>query len=106
MSPIFEGSQDEFNTYRKKFKCIDNDSMIIWGDYNSKKAQQISIKFKMCEGGIANGCETKDNILEWLKGKFIVLLYNQIVFSSEDLFEEARKVESRISYIPISSQIR
>ena len=52
--------------------------MIIWGDYNSKKAQQISIKFKMCEG---DGCESEDNIKEWLKGKFIVLLYNQIVFS-------------------------
>ena len=60
----------------------------------------------MCEGGPANGCESKENIKEWLSGKFIVLLYNQIVFSQEDFFEDSRKVESRIIYIPISSQTR
>ena len=35
MSPMYEGSLAEFNTYRKKFKCIDNEQLNIWGDYNS-----------------------------------------------------------------------
>ena len=29
----------------------------------------------MCEG---SGCETKENILEWIKGKYIILLYYKL----------------------------
>ena len=46
--PIFESSRDEVLTYRKKFKCIDPEDMVIWGDYDSKKGQQIRIEFEMC----------------------------------------------------------
>lgn len=48
--------------------------MEIWGDYNSAKAQQIAISFKMCEG--LPNCESKETIREWLRGKYIVLIYN------------------------------
>lgn len=37
--PIFESSKAEMETYRKKFKCINKEDMVIWGDYNSAKAQ-------------------------------------------------------------------
>ena len=37
--PVFETSQGEVDTYRKKFKCIDPEDLIIWGDYNSRRAQ-------------------------------------------------------------------
>ena len=57
----------------------------------------------MCEG---SGCESRDNILDWLKGKYIVLLYNQIRFDQSRYFEESRIKEARISYIPVSSQNR
>ena len=36
--PIVESSMAEVRTYRKKFKCINNDDLVIWGDYNSAKA--------------------------------------------------------------------
>ena len=94
------------DTYRKKFKCVDPEDLIIWGDYNSRRAQQLAVKFKICDGGPANGCKEKEEILEWIKGKYIVLLYNQIRFSQEDYFSDSRIEESRILYIPVSSQIR
>ena len=37
--PIFESSREEVTTWKKKFKCIDRDDAVIWGDYNSRKAQ-------------------------------------------------------------------
>ena len=37
--PIYDSSVGEVMTYRKKFKCINNDDLVIWGDYNSAKAQ-------------------------------------------------------------------
>ena len=37
--PIFESSKTEVETWKKKFKCIPRKDLIIWGDYNSAKAQ-------------------------------------------------------------------
>ena len=61
-------------TYRKKFKCIDPQDMVIWGDFNSKQSQQIRIEFEMCVDDPI--CESKENIQKWLQNKYIVLLYN------------------------------
>ena len=47
--PIFESSKKEVVTWKKKFKCIPRKDLVIWGDYNSAKAQQISVKFEMCD---------------------------------------------------------
>ena len=47
--PIIESSHAELLVYRKKFKCINNKDLVIWGDYNSAKTQQVAIKFKFCE---------------------------------------------------------
>ena len=51
---------NELQTYKKKLKCFDPSQMEIWGDYNSAKAQQLAIRFKMCEGH--NYCADKDEI--------------------------------------------
>ena len=77
-------------TYKKKFKCIEPSNLKIWGDYNSRKAQQLVIQFKMCEGH--DYCESEENIREWLKQKFVVLLYNQKTFGL-DQFDENVTVE-------------
>ena len=74
--------------FRKKFKCVPNKDLNIWGDYNSKKAQQLAYKFKFCqekddEGNIVLGrdgnpkkCESEEDIRTYLRGKYILLLYN------------------------------
>ena len=36
--PLYRSSLDEVKTYRKKFKCIPNEDLKIWGDYNAKAA--------------------------------------------------------------------
>ena len=37
--PIFESSLEEVKIWKKKFKCVDRGDLVIWGDYNSQKAQ-------------------------------------------------------------------
>ena len=37
--PIFESSLNEVTTWKKKFRCVKKEDMVIWGDYNSLKAQ-------------------------------------------------------------------
>ena len=58
----------------------------------------------MCEG--EDYCESKEDILQWLSGKFVILLYNQIRFDPNRFKQAARLKESRIDYIPINSQMR
>jgi len=57
----------------------------------------------MCEGGEANGCETEADTREWLKRKFIVIMYNHKRFLTEGFFDDATINESKLFYIPISS---
>ena len=56
----------------------------------------------MCEPGVGE-CAEKDEILKWLQNKYIVMLYNQIVFDQEGYFTDSLQEEARIVYIPISS---
>ena len=72
--PVYKHSQRELNNYRKKFKCIDEEDMKIWGDFNSAKAMQLQIKFQMCVG---TGCKSEQEIKKWLRDKYIVVIYNE-----------------------------
>ena len=38
MFPLVSFSEAEVITYRNKFRCIDRDDLMVWGDYNSAKA--------------------------------------------------------------------
>ena len=50
MFPIKRENYNEVSTWKKKFKCINKEDLVIYGDYNSYRAQQINVTFKMCEG--------------------------------------------------------
>ena len=36
--PVYPRSLAEVDIYRKKFKCVPEESLVIWGDYNSAMA--------------------------------------------------------------------
>ena len=58
----------------------------------------------MCTG--ESYCESEADIRKWLARKYIILLYNQVRFDPEHFLESSKIRESRIVYIPISSQVR
>ena len=58
--PIFAGSFNEVKTWKKKFRCTNNENLVIYGDYNSPKAQQFSIKFKFCDASKRSDCHSKE----------------------------------------------
>ena len=58
----------------------------------------------MCEGH--DYCRKREEIIEWIQGKYIVLLFNQVRFEQEEFGAETFVQEARIKYIPISSQVR
>ena len=101
---VSERSLKEVETYQNKFKCIDEEYLSVWGDFNSPKAMQLHIKFHMCHG--EDYCKSKAEILDWLSGKYIVLLYNERRFLYADVKGESIREELRLTYVPVNSQIR
>ena len=86
--PLMEKSKAEVAVYKSKMKCLDAEDYNVWGDYNSVVAQQLSVKFKMCED--EDYCESKEEIKKWLAGKFIVLVHNEVTFNQTAFFDDSR----------------
>ena len=80
--------------------------MEVYGRYGVPFGKIINVDIWQCEESEEVQCKTEEEIKKWLSGKYIILLYNQIVFDQENYFSDARKKEARIEYIPISSQVR
>jgi len=51
-------------------------------------------------------CKSDEEITEFMRDKWILLLYNQIRFDSNYYGEEAIIQESRIMWVPVNSQIQ
>ena len=63
--------------------------------------KNLLLEFRKCEG--RDDCKTDAEIIEWIKQKFIVVLYNQVGFDPEGYGDEAIVKDSRFEYVPISS---
>jgi len=77
---------------------------VIWGDYNSKQAMQLAIKFEMCHGH--SNCKSEAEIREWLKGKFVAFIHNQAVFHADEFGHRSINAEAQLIFVPLSSQTR
>ena len=64
--PIFETSAQVVNIWKKKFVCADKEDLIIYGDYNSAKAQTISMRFMFCDKEKNDYCFSREETLDWL----------------------------------------
>lgn len=99
--PIHETNADYLRLYKKKFLCVDPTDLEIWGTYDSKKAKRLKIKLSRCEGKAY--CKTDGEIDDFLNGKYLLLLKNQIRFDSEKQNQESLIRESRLDWIRVSS---
>ena len=66
----------------------------------------MSVRFTLCDSQERNDCFSKEDTLKWLSRKFIVLLYRQVRFDPSKFFQSTKIRETRLTYIPISSQER
>ena len=57
----------------------------------------------MGKDGTPKKCESDLKIREYLRGKYVLLLYNQIRFATDSYFHESAVKEARVAYIPVSS---
>ncbi len=72
--PLADHQQGQVKTLKDSLRCIKEEDMQVWGDSESLESQQIAVTFKLCQG--YTYCEKYENILNWLSGKYIVLVQN------------------------------
>ena len=77
--------------------------MELYGDWNSEKARKISVILEKCTGEMH--CKSEEEIDEFMRGKYLLLLNNQIRFDSKEYHEDSIKLESRIRWITISTKM-
>ena len=102
--PIHERSRSHLELNKDGFICPDRDALELNGDWDSEKARTIQINLKKCQG--YEYCKTDEQITQFMKGKYLLLLSNQIRFDSDLYGIESILPESRIMWISISTQMQ
>ena len=63
--PIHETSSNYVSLYKKKFQCINQEDLEIYGNFNSKKAQLLRVRLNYCQDEVF--CRNKDEIDAFMK---------------------------------------
>ena len=66
----------------------------------------FGVIFDRCNPEERSDCKPKEEIDEWIRGKYLVLLYNQIRIDSNKLETEAVVTESMLKWFPMSFQMQ
>ena len=103
--PIHENSLRDTKMVSQKLQCLDKDFR-LQGDYNSAYAKILKLTFEICDRSVEeNDCAPEEEIRDWLKRKFLVVLMNQERFQ-QTIGEDMIKQESKLVWYPIESTRR
>ena len=89
--------------YRQKFLCVNQDDLEIYGSFSSQKAKLLRVYLELCHGE-ENSCASENEIVEYMKDKYLLFLTNQIRFDSKEYSEESIVKESRVDWIRVSTK--
>ena len=81
-------------------KCIDRE-LIIYGDYNSRDGNIVSIVFEKCDSAVRNTCRSDQEIYDFLKRKFLVTVENSNIFRMSTYNETKVTFESQFRWYPV-----
>ena len=81
-------------------QCPDTKDLMIRGDYNSNSAQMLLVTFNRCHD--RSDCKSKEDIDEFIRGKYLVVMKNTVRFDSVLLAKNAVVKESILTWFPIS----
>ena len=103
--PIHETSIDYVRLYKSKFICVDQpeEELEIYGTFSSKKAKLFRVYLNRCHG--RDYCRSREEIDEYLTGKYLLMLTNQIRFDSSKYSEESIVQESRVDWIRVTPRM-
>ena len=85
--PLREYYVNQVNFYHKKFLCVDREEMLIYGDFSTQKARLIDLQLIKCHD--QDYCKSDEEIMQFMKDKWLVLLTNRIRFDPDKFRSEA-----------------
>ena len=101
-------TKSDLTFYHKKLKCLDIPTVQLQGDYNSVRAQSLVLNFEKCQNSTSGTiCKSPEDIIMWLRRKFVLVNSNRMRFSTRDYDSKSKVVkESFLNWVPINSQLR
>ena len=75
--------------------------MKLYGDFNSQAARLIDFQLIKCHD--QDYCKSDEEIMEFMKNKFILMLSNKVRFDPEKYSTEAFVEESVLEWITINT---
>ena len=61
--------------------CIDKEHLELYGDFSSEEARLIDLQLVRCHD--QDYCKSEEEIMQWMKNKWLLLLSNRIRFDPE-----------------------
>ena len=79
--------------------------MAIYGNFQAEKARLLGVQLVKCTNR-PGYCKTEEEILDYFRGKYLILLYNEIRFDQKFYGDESIKARSHMAWLPINTQVR
>ena len=99
--PIHETHRDWLELYYPKLLCFKREDLWLHGDYNSQTARMINVQLRKCRD--RPDCKSDEEILEYFRGRYIMILHNQIRFDARKYGEDSIVAESRFKWLRINT---
>lgn len=113
---VVDTTRNDFLFHRKKLQCIDRKKLNLYGNYNSELANQLSIIVRRCVNLTEEKlekltpddpppiiCKSDEEITEWLRNKYILLYYNEVIFNATRYNDQAVAKVSQVKWIKVST---
>ena len=84
-------------------QCTDQPLNLI-GNFNTGTAQLILIMFEKCDSTKRKTCKSNAEVREWMKNKYIILVYNRQLFQSEKFGDETFSRHSFLDWNPMNAE--
>ena len=73
--PMSDNTAGWLSKYAPKLQCAEQNIDVL-GDYNSDVAQLLNIQLVKCNRNIRDDCAPEEELTQWLRRKFIIVITN------------------------------
>ena len=94
-----------FLSFYKKLQCTDV-PLDVSGNFNSNSIRHLQIHLVKCDSSIRGDCKSDEEITEWLRRKFIIVMTNNERFDSTVYTDDRVVRESLFYWHPVKSTLR
>ena len=86
---------------------VELDKLVLFGNYNSPKARSLMVVFEECDPSWSPvQCKEKDQIQEWMKDKYIIVLSNHEKFIPWKFDEDKIEKQSSLDWYAMTNSNR